>query len=417
MLYKTFILPLIFLYSLSNVISTIVFIDKGFLGGDFFYIYEVDDNLIIISLLIILFTFFIVYKLSEIFFEKRIIGLHYQLSLKKDGWFFDFVMLLISIFYFLSVVYFKVGVIGISLSESNASKIVIYVFAILQPVYLIAIYLFVNIRNANLTYYFILVLYSLSISVSGITTPLIFIFVLILILIDNKITKLTFNKVFAFLLLGLALYPFIRLLKFVIIGYNSELVGGTQQDMFFVYQLMSDKYNGFIDMYFSYLVLSLERIQHVANVSFIIDNYSVLNNYLGHTESYNFITENWVGKVIGAIIYPEISWNGYKTINYHFANYITPGEWASQTGLIGRFLLEITNLPEMILFVIISYLLVSCLSNQISIDKYISVLSCLIMFIMLCHGWFNEVIKYIQALFVYFSMIFIYSIFFVSKRI
>ncbi|MFQ2855448.1 oligosaccharide repeat unit polymerase [Aeromonas caviae] len=391
------------LYFFSNIACAFYFIFDGYIGGDFSgYDIPVNYEWMALAFLITTLTFFFYLFLMHAFFKR--------IKIKKipsyDGAMLDVLSTLIISFGLYSVIVHGVGRIGVEEDYSNVTAIYRRFTSILQPSLFGLIYFFYRSDFKRFLVVFNLLLYLVLIISSGQTGQLLLLFFLC-IYIDKKSPKYGGLRAFIPFLIfcfGLLFYPFIRLLKEAVI--QSVLL---QVDTFDLYEsyIISDD---FADIYIKYFFITLERFQIVANIQYLLENRDDIYNHYNVTNSgiHSFFLGHWLtvffAKSLGIVFSSDmVSPQNFLALQINGSD-----SWASHIGVFGFFVFYGFNGFIIIIFSVLCVLLSSFLSNSISSDKRISLLTFLMILQLLCHGWVLPFFNYLQSLFVFaFILIFL----------
>ncbi|MBW9393708.1 oligosaccharide repeat unit polymerase [Enterobacter roggenkampii] len=387
-----------YLYLLMNLYYAIYFCYDGYLGGDFNGQYEARTAPLVNALLLIVSSFYIV---SKFYFEfcERLIPQRNLVDANNN--LIDFAFILISIYYFISVVFFNVGVVGIDAESNNAPKIFYYLSSLFQPGFIISIYLFYNVINAKFYYKLILLLFILTSLLSGATYQIILLFFLYLSFKKSVGQPIPIVKLLLWIIVGLLASPIIRVLKVVLILSYQQACHECSlsfSDNFFSYVGPDDDY---LATYLYFLNRAVERFQMVANVAFFIDDSNGFLSYLSNNGFIDYYKQHWIITLLSSLFSGLPSDN--QSIQTLFAEYINgQNNWAAQIGLVS--FIFVYDIPNIIIFSVCILLLIMLtvfLSKYFISSSFVNELSWVMVLILCLHGWIAPFILYLQALLVF----------------
>lgn len=393
------------LYIFLNISCALYFGVLGMLGGDFKYEYPADSELLLLSLLIVLLTFWIVQRVIFKVFEnipvKKTINLNNSIVL---DW-FVFAIVIIGLF---SSIFFSVGVLGASKDVAeDAPKLIFYFNSFFQPSLFVLIYLFYRYDSTRFLYYINFILYIILILVSGQTGQLLLLFCLYLL---RKKNPLKFFQLCIFTLLGIGLYPFVRIIKDAIV--QSVNAGSN-----LIETVLTAMSNIDMDIYFSYLFITLERFQSVSNIHYLLQNGERLSTLFDLTGStYSFFSLYWIvsaflrmfgidlSNIISAQDFTAVSINGVST-------------WSSQIGVFGY--VYFYGIYSAIIFFSIMIVLFFCIrmSKLLNKNNAITNLTWFMSLLLICHGWFIPFYNYAQALLIFLGLVLTLNAFKMKHRV
>ncbi|MGL5047693.1 MAG: oligosaccharide repeat unit polymerase [Shewanella sp.] len=382
------------LYILFNVTCAIYFSSTGFLGGDFAnqYISVKHDSNIIATMLVVFTLFFFLYFIYQFADKLKTKHIKYTHSFLLD--LFTVIVLLFGLYV---AWFYKIGVIGLEQEVSPAPAFYRQVAAIVQPIMFGLVYFYYRADFKNKWFLLNIFLYLPLILIGGQTGQILLLFFLWIYAgrLNNK--KNAMKKAVFFTVIGLVIYPFIRLLKESIIA--SAITG---DDFFVSYTNMIAKTDFYI-LYIKYFFITLERFQHVANIQYLLEQKNdIANTYqiAGGTLS-DFFQNYWlivfICKTFGIGVAQEfVSPQTYLALMINGKD-----TWASQVGIFGYFIFYgffgfFVFLCSVALTFISGYL-----SNVIVNDKRITLLSWLMTLMIICHGWIFAYVYFIQTLIVF----------------
>lgn len=393
------------LYIFLNISCALYFGVLGMLGGDFKYEYPADSELLLLSLLIVLLTFWIVqrviFKVFENILVKKTINLNNSIVL---DW-FVFAIVIIGLF---SSIFFSVGVLGASKDVAeDAPKLIFYFNSFVQPSLFVLIYLFYRYDSTRFLYYINFILYIILILVSGQTGQLLLLFCLYLL---RKKNPLKFFQLCIFTLLGIGLYPFVRIIKDAIV--QSVNAGSN-----LIETVLTAMSNIDMDIYFSYLFITLERFQSVSNIHYLLQNGERLSTLFDLTGStYSFFSLYWIvsaflrmfgidlSNITSAQDFTAVSINGVST-------------WSSQIGVFGY--VYFYDIYSAIIFFSIMIVLFFCIrmSKLLNKNNAITNLTWFMSLLLICHGWFIPFYNYAQALLIFLGLVLTLNAFKMKHRV
>lgn len=391
---------LLFLYFFFNFVCCIYFCSISALGGDFSYDFTAEPDVLIIALLTTLSAFVLLQLIIIPCMETipcKAFSVSNEHSSKCAMWIVDIFVFFVGVLSLYSAVVYKVGVLGVnSYIEISAPKYLFYFNSFIQPIYFILIYLFSFGCLPKFSFWQKLnaVIYVVLLLACGQTGFLLLIFLLFIgrqILNGKKIRTL---KIFTLTIICLLIYPFIRLLKNIIVGSVND-----------DYQLLSllgaSSGDDYVQLYFSYFIVSMERFQSVANTYFIIVNGELINSYLWlYNKSASFFTGYWLFEFISSVF---VRGNNFDPAQEVMAMAINGRDnWSSQIGFWGYAYFYGFSSIGIYMFVILLIWANSYLSRFFwGGNKMPSDLCWAMSLILLCHGWFIPYFNFTQAMIIY----------------
>ncbi|MBL0500227.1 oligosaccharide repeat unit polymerase [Aeromonas caviae] len=393
---------LLWLYVFFNVACTIYFSSIGLLGGDFGGEYKASSFWLVIALCIILLTF----KLlpSVIFNIFNSIKVNRCESIKSNA--IDFFFTLVFIFSIYIAVVYKMGVYGMGedIFDSIPSHINI-AYSILQVPYLGLIYFFYRVDDfRKIAYLLNLVFYISLCLICGQTFQLIFILILYLLWRREVGNPVNMKWGVFFSVVGLLLYPFIRLLKLVLVTY--------QHDAGEALVVAGYILNDFSGYYVFSLFDSLERFQIVANLSFILERFDYLSSdyqrLVGYGNVNNFFSSNWVFKFVIKTFgfFTDLSDSPQK----YLALFINGNDfWTSHISFFGYYVFYGFASLFIYSFVLLAVFTGVCICKKISNKNNVQLLNRIMILIMICHGWFMAYVGFIQAILLFYFLLYFFD--------
>ncbi|RUO37322.1 hypothetical protein CWE13_04995 [Aliidiomarina shirensis] len=357
----------------------------GVLGGDFGYEYSASISSIFVAILLVLFTFFFTLKVLYPLINSIKIP-----SISLDYQKLSYPALLVLAFGFYSAIFYQIGVAGLGdLANNNENQSARQLYALLQPAVLVLAYIFIYSNIRGPLYYLIVAFYVAYCLIAGQTGQLLTLFVLYIYCSSNR-EQLSFKlKVIFLTALGLAVYPFVRILKNAVI---MQYVSGTS----FFESVKSLLGSNLLNTYHTYLIQSFERFQVVANLSYLMENFRSL--YVS-TELHviDFFNTNWIFNTIGSrtIVTRDLVDSPQSMLAFHINN--VEG-WNSHIGLFGYAFAYGVSGFLIVIFSILLMVIAILLSNFIDPSGKLRLLTWISILKLICFGWINAFINYIQAL-------------------
>ncbi|MEX6117413.1 oligosaccharide repeat unit polymerase [Providencia hangzhouensis] len=393
----------LYLYLFFNFACFFYFSITGFLGGDFRnQNIPADILLLSVSLLIIILTFYFYLRLIPTF----IIRLKIKSLRDTNIILIDLIALLIISFGIYSAIKFKIGVLGLEKEDSFAPSAFRMLSALTQPIYFGIIYLFYRCNFKSRLYIIILFLYILLIFSSGQTGQLLLIFLLYLYNSYINKGKIKLKKIFLLTSLCIFIYPFFRLIKDIaILSYT--------KDTNITDEIKSVFSADIFEIYITYLFISLERFQIIANIQFLLSNWSdIYTQYnLSSDHFIQFFSDYWISTYIIKITGFDYIINEYISPQSFLAFYINgKNTWASHIGPIGYFVFFGVGGGLILFFSIILTCISFYISKIITSNNNIILLTWLFTLQLICHGWIFAYVAYIQALIIFFASLIILKI-------
>ncbi|PML40664.1 oligosaccharide repeat unit polymerase [Vibrio breoganii] len=386
-------------YLLLNVILGCYYYISGYVGGDLKVgsktglILE-QPQLLIYSIVLVCFTLILLTLWS--YFCERIKVVKYELDL--DEKFVSLIFTLLILVFYIIGYFYPARLVNQGIISYHPLALFFLMF--FQVKYLFLFYLVYFIDSKTTIYKVNFILYLVWAISSGYTFYLLFIFVIYLLRNLKEI-----NLYFAFKLacIAVVILPVLRLLKYYFLGLASVESG---QDFDFL-SLMTDRYDGYIDLYLSMLITTMERFQHVANVYFSWVNESVLSSRIENGTIGMFYIDGWYQY---AILSKLVSLNFEMHIQEALANMIFPySYWRSQIGIAGWGAISLWHYFSAIVYgffaIFLMYMPMKILNRpNFNIFNYIATI------FLVFHAWFNDVSTYIQAMYIFVAILFVCSL-------
>lgn len=392
------------LYIFFNIACTIYFSATGLLGGDFGGEYKASFFWLGIALFIMLLTFVLLPTLIFYFFYSININRFKNIKSNAIDWFF----VLVFMFSIYIAMVYKMGVYGMGteIFDSVPSHINI-LYSFLQIPHLGLIYFFYRVENfSRAIFLFNLTLYILLCLISGQTIQLLFVLILYLFWRRDIGSPLKMSGLVFFSVIGLLLYPFIRLTKLVLVVY--------QRDALEAGIVAATILNDFSGYYIHSVFDSFERFQIVANLSFILEKFSTLSNdyqlLLADNGVNNFFSSNWVFKFILKTFgfFVDLSNLPQK----HLALFINGNDhWTSHISFFGYYVFYGYASLFIYLFVLLTIAIGVLICKKISNKNSVQLLNKIMILTLICHGWFMAYVDFIQALFLFYFLLYFFNAF------
>ncbi|MND30352.1 hypothetical protein D3C80_208820 [compost metagenome] len=390
------------LYVFFNIVCAIYFSSTGLLGGDFGGEYKASSFWIVIALCIILLTFILFPSVIFNFFNS--IKVNRCKNIKSNS--IDYFFTLVFIFSIYIAVVYKMGVYG--MGEDIFDSIPSYInvaYSILQVPHLGLIYFFYRVEGfREITFLINLVFYISLCLISGQTFQLVFILILYLLWRREVSNPVNMKGVIFFSVFGLLLYPFIRLLKLVLVIYQRDAIEAAV--------VAGNIINDFSGYYVSSVFDSLERFQIVANLSFILERFEYLSSdyqrLVGYGDVNNFFSSNWVFKFFIKTFgfFADLSDLPQK----YLALFINGNDfWTSHISLFGYYVFYGFASLFIYVFVLLSLFTGTYFCKKISNKNNVQLLNRIMILTMICHGWFMAYVGFIQALFLFYFLLYFFD--------
>ncbi len=320
----------------------------------------------------------------------------------KSSFMLDSIFLAITLFYFLCVAVFSVGVSGVDESQLKVSKAILYGYALLQPGFLVLIYIYCFYHVKSKMYNITLPIFVLTSILSGATANLIFIFLLWASYTAHK------KRVLLLLFLGILLSPFIRFIKYVLLAYNRNLSSGEGSELAEAFATYKTDDMSFLDTYMFFLKGAFSRFEMISSNSYIIENNHIISSFANSVGFiypqklyfiYKFIEENY-------FLYSE---KAQYSLQYIFAYFLSGStDWNANIGFLGFAIIGGPSSMIVYLLVAILIMLTVTMSKTLYGDGAISQLTSIYVVIVLWHGWVIAYIYYAHAL-ILFALIVLFS--------
>lgn len=398
---KNLSLFIVMFYVFFNIYNALYFIyDGGKLGGDFVgeNRYTTPETLLISSFLIVI-TF-----LATYFFVAVILSIKIKARIKVvKSKIVDLIFLFITLVYLYGIYTGQYIMIDKSVNMNSSFLLSIFNF-VFVPSFILLIYLFYRAEDRGFIYYLILTLYLMSSFLKGETYILIL--MLPLIYIIRKGIKPV--KLYTMVIMAIIVYPFIRMLKGYLI-FKAVSMNKSEDIMLWVNA--NNNSDNFFGFYMFYFQQGVERFQHVANVAYLYDHLKDFIMYLSNND-YSIIASTITVHLKNMLFSYSTGTNMNVIFNYFHSGFTLGSE---HIGLAGYIL--IYGWYSIILFVFLMIIIFFSLVLSKWIDKTekVTILTFYLIFILVCHSWFNAFILYINALIV-FSVIMLLLRFYLRSR-
>lgn len=387
------------LYIFFNVACAIYFSYSGLLGGDFGNAYIASPYWLMVSLVIVLMIFY--------FFSCFLFNLLSRIKVTRYSQVNSIIIDIIFIFILMFSIYialaYKIGVYGLDPDELiSVPAYLVKTYSILQPIHLGIIYLFYRVSNFRFLTYVNLLLYVVLFLVSGQTNQFILMFALYLYYRNTYSKPIKKNKLIILTTLGIAFYPLFRLLKVGIIG--------VQRDNTDILQFANGVGSDFFSYYATFLFVTLERFQVVANISFILERFNEIHQsyslLVDNGNVSNFFESNWIIKFVIKSFGLDVS-TGMQPQSF-LALMINGKEfWSSHISLLGYSVFYGVASLFIYLFLLVVMALSIFLCKKMTNENNLLLLCRLLVLIFICHGWLMAYVLFLQALVVFFIFIYI----------
>lgn len=402
---KPYRVVILSLFVFSNILSCLYFIYTGYLGGDLLNEYTVDVELMFVSILYVVSGFAFVMLVLPSIFTKIINGFKcYELTNFLPG--IHYLFMFISVFYFVSVFFYNIGLAGGGWLNADIPKSIMYLNAVICPPYLILIYIFSQLNSKSKIYFFNVSLYAITAIVRGFTNPFIYLFVVFLLRKECFGKPVKIKTISLVALVSIFLYPFVRIAKTVILIRNGFAIDGSDnQDVMFILNQVASGYNGFLDLYLAFLFVTFERFQHVANVQFLLANLNEFHFFLSGFNVNAFYGDGWMYHAIGKVVDPTNNWDNTKSIYGIFAQFIRGSDWNAQIGFVGWIVLYPELMLFYILYVVSIVFILYFLSRRICAHGFLVELTWCILLVLVAHGWIMDLELYLQSMILFYCMV------------
>lgn len=386
---------LLLFYLVANTICFFIYYITGTVDGDLRGRKLDNDLVLVFSYFQVILGFILFYhwfslseKLTIKFKTFRKIDNHFIISI---------LILFINLVYSYLAIKYKFGFSGVEYNKSMP-VILLYIFIILQPLYLTCIYLayFKDVSSriyiANAFLVVVLSVYQ------GWLTTLIFISYLLFLKYKKQITTNKIKFIFLSIILFL-LSPLLKAAKVVFMIYHQKELSSLSK----AYDLFNLNYtssNNPIENLIDYLYKTISRFDHTSttyflNITDFTSDFSV--------KYHGFILDNWLTKRIYNAF--ETNNNLIPAQNYVASKIEDAYSWKIQLALDSWLSLNISLMPLLVFYVSILLVASNALCRLISKTNDIRSLNWMMSLILLYHGWFYSYVLFIQALLVFLIII------------
>ena len=385
---------LLWIYILSNIISTLIMINSGYLVGDFKGNYSIHIEPLIAALFFILLTIFLLNFIFKISSSINVSIYINNINYRK----LDYIFLLLSIIYLygcISGYYIKYD--PTALANRPFWSSLIYFFIPFD--YVLLIYAFFAIQRISKIYFINLFMLVFCYILGGRTGILLFIYPLINIYTYLYKGKIYFIRNIMIIIFGFSVYPFVRAFKLYYPWYLFQNNGNSFID--FCLDKIGNDYWGTYVIFFEQ---SFERFQHVSNLAFLISNDNVLKFI--HSHDFYLFSGGKIGFFIDKIF--NLHSNNEKSASNLFAYFINGrSDWQVNTSLLGLPIIDIYNGIFAIFIAIILIFISNFIAKLISSNRTIIELNWLLMIVFILHGWLDAYIAHTEALVVFVFILFL----------
>ncbi|SIQ50870.1 hypothetical protein SAMN05421840_101468 [Shewanella morhuae] len=401
---------LLFVYIFFNAAYVFIYALDGHLGGDL-------SSLSWHSNLEILFFSFFLVLISIIFFNIGVFTFVNKVNIGKRGLIHQIPpsMTLHVLFFFIFIFYIfsiskGLGVNGVADENvKNVGSVFKYTFFLLQPHFLLLIYIFCFAGIRNFLYKIIVVGYFLSPLITGAMSTYILLLPYFVLCHKSGVNNARFNYlVLFFVVLGFVLAPLLRIAKFVALSlvltnFNSsfESVNFVDKISSILISMVGDE--GFLGLYFDFAIHTFERFQVVANIQYLIDNSIMFESFyydFFRTHSIiNFtyqlfcnVNESalWIESVVANKINPDISWNVHVSF------------W-------GRMI--VSGVDSLFIYIFIVFLVLTSVFLSKKISPNLNELTWCYVLLFVIHGWFLAFFLFVQTVFMFIFLLYLVRFF------
>ncbi|MGL4491349.1 MAG: oligosaccharide repeat unit polymerase [Tannerellaceae bacterium] len=387
---------ILIIYLFFNSLFFLYYLSGGLLVGDFKERFgSLPPEVLCIGFFINIVTLFLLLVIYRVCAHVKM-NKHIRI---RNSYFVDLTLLIVSFFYIFCVGYYGVGVAGVDESTLNVSKFVLYTYAILQPNFIIMIYLFCYYHSPRPIYWLIFLIFIVSSMLSGATINFIFFFLLWASYSNKR------RLVMCFLAVGIFISPLIRFLKFVVIEYKRVLASGGNADILRVVSIYKTDDMSLWDTYLFFVKSTFSRFEMTSSSSFILEYSHKIRaaaDSIGVIYPQNeYFIYNFFAKTFGFV-----SDSGAMTLQYIFANYLSGStDWNAQIGLTGYALINGVTALSVYALVFVLLILSVIVSRLLRGDGAILLLTAIYIVVVLWHGWVVAYIYYFHALLLFMSLV------------
>ncbi|WP_413111943.1 oligosaccharide repeat unit polymerase [Thaumasiovibrio sp. DFM-14] len=381
------------LYLYCNIVVVLGYLYFGTIGGDLRGYVITSPMLLIVSLVVtvtmLYFICAVLYPIMSKVNIKPIIHINRYFVL-------DIIILIVNVSHGVFSIAYDVGLAGISIS-SDVPKIPLYLSIVIQPTFLLYIYLaFTGDKKRKLLIVNAGVILLVSLLKGWLSSVMYLTFIAVMIYRDFFIREKV--KFLIIASLGVILSPFFRFMKAV-----SSAVNGSESNISYIEAVGAvinyREINSISDFLNTYLFSVVERFEHVGILYYVMvdDKVRYLFNDYNVTP---FFAEGWIQNRL----YSSFSSLNNVDMQFLLAEMIYPYvRWRVNTTLPVWLYVDANNILLLISYVL--FLMFICILLSKLISTRVVNLSWLATLVMLHHGWFYSYSLYIQALMVFAIML------------
>ncbi|UTZ20573.1 oligosaccharide repeat unit polymerase [Vibrio campbellii] len=295
---------------------------------------------------------------------------------------------------------YNVGMSGVEIDQS-VPKVLLYIFILIQPVFLSYIYIAYFIESKDKIYYINIIIFFISVLLKGWLGVIIYLVILLFVKNKDYIMN-NFLKFFISVVAFFIFAPLLKLFKDVIMAFHqfdSNDIIETARG----YLEKRDLLN-ILDVFNVYFFKLLGRIEHVS-ISYYV-NVVDLGFYNSIKQVY---AEGWINERF----YTAFTGANDEYVQKLLANQIYPYySWQVQVPIPVRLSLGIENVFVYLAYLSIVTLLWVLLFKIISNNEAMKSLNTFALFALLYHGWNYSVVLWVQSLIVFCIMLVVLRIFY-----
>ncbi|AYO15862.1 hypothetical protein D0812_16190 [Vibrio owensii] len=369
------------IYLLSNIIFFFIMSSDLLLRGDFKQQVQIDQISLNIGLSLILLSFLFIFSIFSLSENSNRHKKTFQDN--KKCTILDYIFASLAVLYLIG---FYLGYISVFKTVSPPFWWNLSAF-IIPYGYIFIIYIYYRLEHFNYISAFVSIVVILT-SLVQLQTGVFIFFIPLVVEMMRK--KYSYRKITTIILTGILIYPFFRHLKGVI-GHFILYDGSSLSYFMDIY--FTDFYDdGFLSYYFFLLSRTLERFQHLANISYVISNLDYLNSLVSNNDVFNLYFKPFSVIFDKIISLPDnaLYMNALvaKTID-------STKDWNVHLGFFGGLLLsyEYLIILPVTLFIIF---FVNIVSNRYLVSSVVD-LHWLVVLCFVFHGWFNAYFEFFQA--------------------
>lgn len=381
-------------YFLCNLTLFFVYLNRGNLGGDLSTYLIQNPEYLVISLLLVLCSFFLIIGFIN-FFSRIKLTYHIKNNTSNLLDYFIFFILILSLLFSILWGYGRIGA-----DTDSLPRAVILFNKFLVPSYISAIYLFYRSNSNKKIYIYNIFLFCIYAIVQGFTGPLLLVGFLFIykIYINGRIN---YKKLIAILIIAILTSPIIRIIKNIVIRATISGDYDFYSNLDVLYNI--NDVNSFFDLYYVYAAKVMERFESISSLYYIQDNIVRIRSLYENQQFLPFYLYHWIPQTIDKVVssysiyditqdYAQRAIADLINSNYKWQIHITFWGW----------LFIIPYFSFLYVVYVIIVLFFACLfSKVISLTGDILNLTWYYSLLYVCHGWFNEYLLYIQGLIVF----------------